>query len=437
MVATAEALDATGLFYFAATQEENRSFRRMNVAEKLKLMREKKWQGKLHFELLKEYLPSGDLHIESYADLFHFLSKLPLNRCFQPQVPLDTYFPCLFVRGNYAWISVKDNHYRYYTKRKGKKVIGLDLLDLVEVSYQLSPIEAIRKVSELLSIPIVDNRWKKEQREKYFRNYQWLSSCSSRIDPHLFLYVCEGLPVLEALNGLGALYVHKERFSYKGQNIFFASNYHLARYIEGFSPSKVNKLVNLFAVLGFVEKVPIEFIHPALMEKTAKIRNRRNLANTIGFYIVYPFEQVSDIAAKRAEILLKEGIRYSNLSKALIEDVFGEGFAQAVYVQEIQKNKHNPQKKAAFLYEVFEHRFQSLLEQNGYVTKSMILQEPIEGFQETQCKNHLNQYWSHLLSKHNCRYQKPTKEMKEQLSLPTMEYIAFKKNNEKRRDAVE
>lgn len=439
MHALADILDTTGLFYYITMKqyerkirdEENKRIRRVNISEKLKLIRSKNYNyaERFDFKNLKRFIPPS-LRIESYAELFQLLSQLPIEQCMNPNVPLDTFFPCFFINGNYAWISANRNgHYRYFTKRKGGEVIGFDLLDLVEVSYKLSTLDAIKKITELLSLQIVDDRWRKEQKEKYFRNYQFLSNClqnKQMSDSAVTLYIHECFPVLDALNGLGTFHIHKKQYAYKGQNVFFASSSHLALHISGFSSSKVAKMINLLAVLGFIEKVPVSEIHPALLAEAAKIRERRNLGNMIGFYIVHSFEHVLSEAEMRAKLLSANGVKYSNLSKLFVTEIFGSDFAESVYVQMIQKNKKQPEKKSSTLYNHLDHHFAKILDQFGYVTKSMVLSQPIEGYTDKQCKSHLNQFWTFLIRKYGCSYQKPTCEMKQKYGLTSSEYVAIK-----------
>lgn len=439
MHALADILDKTGLFYYITMKQYERKIRdetikrirRVNVSEKLKLIRNEgsNFAERFDFRSLKRFVPPST-HIESYADLFQLLAQLPIEQCINPSVPLDTFFPCIFINGNYAWISANPNgHYRYFTKRKGGEVIGFDLLDLVEVSYKLSTFDAIQKIADLLSLQISEDQWRKEQKEKYFRNYQFLfnffqNKQTSSLTVSLYLHEC--FPVLDALNGLGVFHIHKKQYAYKGQNVFFASSSHLALHINGFSSSKVAKMINLLAVLGFIEKVPISAIHPSLLAEAVKIRDRRNLGNMIGFYIVHSFEVVLREAEKRADLLAASGVRYSNLSKGFIKAIFGPDFVDSIYVQIIQKNKKQPEKKSSTLYSHLEQHFAKLLDQYGFVTKSMVLSQPIEGYTDKQCRSHLNQVWSFLIQKYGCNYQKPTREMKQKYGLSSSEFVAIK-----------
>ncbi|MFF2531627.1 hypothetical protein ACFVS2_22235 [Brevibacillus sp. NPDC058079] len=440
MHALSDILDTTGLFYYMTMKDYERKdhkkkkiqphiVRRVYPTEKMRLVQSenKTYSSQFDFKLLRKHM-GGVVKVESYDELFGFLSQLPIGECMIPSIPLNTYFPCKFIFGNYAWISQnKSGHYRYFSKKKGGEVVSFDFLDLVEIMYGISTMEAIDKVLEIYSIRFMEEVWKKEQKEKYLRNYQFIKSelQNEQRYPGLHRYLKEFIPLLESMNALGTLHIHKKEYSYHGQNLFFASNSHIANFLGIYTSSKVVKLLNLFASLGFIEKAPSNELHPLFLKESARITEQRGLGNMVSFYIVHSFEEIAQKAEERAILLEKNGIRYSNLSKTVLSKVFGIDFADTVYVQTVQKNKKRQGKRLEVVQHQLELNFLGVIRQMQYVTKSMVLEKQVGELTEKQKKHHLNQIWTYLIERYECNYSKPTTELKSKLQLKTSEYVAI------------
>lgn len=442
MQALSDVLDTTGLFYYVTMKDYERRevrrkpkaklVRRVNPFEKNRLVSNRENDYALMFDFKKLKKLKGEItRIDSYEDLFSYLSLLPIGECMIPTTPLNTYFTCRFIYGNYAWISQnKNGHYRYFSKKKDGETVSFDLLDLIEIVFGLSSMEAVEKAVDLLSIRFMEDVWKKDQKEKYLRNYQFIHSDARSDYPTLFEYIDGCLPLIEAMNALGTLHIHKKEYAYKGHNLFFASSSYISQFVGFYTSSKVVKLINLFAVLGLIEKAPVEDLHPVLRKESAKIAELRSLGNMISYYIVNSFELIAPIAEERAKNLKRNGIRYSNLSKAVVLKVFGAEFAETIYVQTIQKNKKKTERKSTTIQKSLETNFEKILNEHNFVTKSMILDCPIGELTEKQKKHHLNQIWSFLIEMNQCEYIKPTTAMKEMMGLKSSEYIALRKNKE-------
>lgn len=439
MQALSDILDTTGLFYYVTMKDYERRenkrkpkaklVRRVNPTEKNRLVNNRglDYASMFDFKKLRKS-KQEEVRIDSYEELFTSLSLLPIGECMLPATPINTYFTCRFIYGNYAWISQnKSGHYRYFSKKKEGETVSFDLLDLIEIVYGISSIEAVDKAVELLSIRFMEDVWKKEQKEKYLRNYQFINSKLQTDYPTLHEYIGDCFPLLEAMNALGTLHIHKKEYAYKGHNLFFASSSYVSQFVGFYTPSKVVKLLNLFAVLGLMEKAPVEDLHPILRKESMKIAEMRSLGNMVSYYIVNSFEEVARTAEERAKEMKRNGIRYSNLSKSVIAKVFGTPFAERIYVQTIQKNKRNEERKSSTIQSGLEVNFKRLLDEKGYVTKGMILECPNGDLTDKQKKHHMNQIWSYLVESNHCEYIKPTKAMKEEMGLVSFEYLALQK----------
>ncbi|MBP1308823.1 hypothetical protein JOD82_001843 [Paenibacillus sp. 1182] len=443
MQALSDILDTTGLFYYMTMKDYERSerkqrkykpqlVRRVFPTEKARLVQNGSalYTCLFDFKVLRRYVDKT-LRIESYEELFRFLSQLPFHECMNPAITLDTYFPCKYIFGNYAWITQDSNgHYRYFSKKKSGDVVSFDLLDLIEIAYGIPTMEAVEKATEIFSIRFMEEVWKKEQKEKYIRNYQFIQSeiQDENQYPMLYRYLREFAPLLEALNALATLHIHKKEYSYKNHNSFFASSSHITNVMGMYTSSKIAKLLNVFAVLGLIEKVPTSELHPLFLKESLKISEQRCLGNTVSFYIVHSFEQVAEEAERRAALLNQNGIRYSNISKTVLSKVFGLEFAESIYVQTIQKNKKKQAKRLEVVQHQLEINFLEKARRASVVTKSNVLEQEVGELTEKQKKHHLNQIWTYLMEKYHCEYIKPTSQMKKEFALSTSEYIAIPKD---------
>ena len=379
-------------------------------------------------ELLKEYKQEDNI-VETFDDFFQVTQKIPLEKYLTENHQTDQFFSCYFFKGNGAWISKnQDGHYRYFSKRRNREVIIFDFMDLMEIYYQTQPFETIERVSVLLNLHFMKALWNRNQCEKYEKNHEFLTTSFYKF-PHLSILLSKHLPVLEAMNVLGCHHIVDERQSYKKHNIFFTSNSFLAKYFNSSNKSKINQILNLLAVLGLIEKVPANHISPVFFQKSRAIADNRNLGNHISYYIVPSFESQSFQAEQRAKILLQNGVHYSNISKTMVSTLFGEEFTESIYIQTIQKNKLRKNEQRDVLLIELESHFERLLRENGYVSKGMIAEHYQEQLKD-KVKRFLNQVWTVWLSKYQCDYIKPTKEMKLELNLTTNEYLAFREQGE-------
>jgi hypothetical protein len=440
MNALSDILDTTGLFYYMTMKDYERRekkarkihphiVRRVYPTEKARLVQSGNeiYASLFNFKSLRKHMDKS-IKIESYEELFGYLSHLPIHECMNPAISLNTFFPCKYIFGNYAWITQDaGGHYRYFSKKKSGDVVSFDLLDLIEIAYGISTMEAVDKATEIFSIRFMEDFWKRDQKEKYLRNYQFINSELQNENRFPALYKClrEFSPLLEAMNALGTLHIHKKEYSHKEQNLFFASSSHIANFMGTYTSSKIVKLLNLFAVVGLIEKVPASDLHPIFLKESSKITERRCLGNMISFYIVHSFEQVAEEAERRAVLLDRNGIRYSNISKTVLGKVFDIDFSDRIYVQTVQKNKKQQNKRLEVVQHDLEINFLLIAREKQIVTKSMVLEKEVRELTDKQKKHHLNQIWTYLMEKYNCEYIKPTLEMKKHFDLNSSEYIAI------------
>lgn len=430
----------TGLYYYLTMKEFERAEERRGKKKSIRFSKEEK--SRLHHELkdkfptifsyqkLRKSVAYKSVRINNYEDLFTFLSNVSLFDFIRNAELIDSSFPCNLVQENQAWISKTENgHFRYFTKSLNHTVIGLDLIDLLEIYHDCSTSEAIQIAVKDFKIKFMEDVWLEKQNSKYLSNLTLIHGAEKRIKedyPSLYQLIKEHFKMLETFNVIANINVKKQEFSFMGHNIFFASNSYVSGFLGDYTLSTTNKVINLFAVLGLIQKLKEETIPPQLLHESITIADQRNLGNIISYYIIPNMSDVLEEAERRAEILISHRVSYSSISRAKVLSVFGEDFTNDIYVQEVQKDKKKRASIPSILSKKLEKQLLLLLEKQGYATKKAIVRKNIPQTKIADRSKALDLIWKNLLEKHALRYCKPSKEMKEKYGLKNNEYILLK-----------
>ncbi|MBO1513537.1 hypothetical protein [Metabacillus bambusae] len=252
---------------------------------------------------------------------------------------------CIFIEGNKAWIKQDDEGvYRYYSKDAEKHTVhGLNIFDLIEIreGAEIGSVHSMnnarRRLASDLGIVYLERQWEILQEKKYEKNMDIIQRADVEIQrdfPNLFGFIESYLPLLEHLNDWGVKHILEKEHSFKGESIFFQSTTHMEK-IVGRDQTICSRAVNMFAVLGLIQKVKEEEIPNSLMSVAQAIRGRRNEFKLVNFYTVPAINrQVLLEAEKRVKQLNEHGITSTWLiSKKKIGQCFSEGFAKKVYVK--------------------------------------------------------------------------------------------------------
>ncbi|NRG28795.1 hypothetical protein HRF69_16900 [Bacillus circulans] len=252
---------------------------------------------------------------------------------------------CIFIEENIAWIKQDDKGvYRYYSKNEEKHTVqGLNILDLIEIRegaeigsiYSMN--NARRRLASDLGIVYSERQWEILQEKKYEKNMDIIQRADVEIQrdfPGLFDFIKSYLQLLEHLNDWGAKHILEREQSFEGESTFFQSTTHMEK-IVGRDQTICSRAINMFTVLGLLQKIRGEDVPNNLMSVAQAIRGRRNEFNLVNFYTVPALNhQVLLEAEKRVELLNEHGITSTWLiTKKKIELCFGEGFAKKVYVK--------------------------------------------------------------------------------------------------------
>lgn len=230
-----------------------------------------------------------------------------------------------------AWITynLTRNKYLYVVGSKYKdnqhSIISFDVFDLYQIFMKCDISKAIQGLCELLGIRIKEFE---EVRDRYERGKSFVKNNLTKDKfPILFELIGEHIPKLEIVleEGINKLYYHIE--STEGM-AFSASMQHLADII-GKGKSTINPIVNIFALLGLLQKPDIR----------SGIYGKGSNNDITYYYIPEYNNELFQKAEQLAMILLYNGERVtaSSFSYSICIEKFGQEIANSIFKDKVTK----------------------------------------------------------------------------------------------------
>ncbi len=278
------------------------------------------------------------------------------------------YFDCQIINGNIASINVdKEGHYRYFTKVKGANIGKvLDLIDLIQIINNIGYYEAVRIICVIADINVIEGEWTNLERQKYADNIDKIQNADILISqgfPKLYKYIYKYAYLLEELNQIAMGLIGSQKESIDGECIFFTSS----RYIEKCLIEKgikkdhttIDRLINMFAALGIIKKIPSTQLPKHLLNRAVEAKNSNpGYKHIATFYIIPKINhELLTEAQKRVTKLINAGIaptkinsKEDNIRKVLglkvYRVVFGDtGDLAKAIVKKRNKNKMEVEQK--------------------------------------------------------------------------------------------
>lgn len=239
----------------------------------------------------------------------------------------------LIVRGEptEAWItySLTRKKYLYVVGSKNKdnqhSIISFDIFDLYEIFMKCDINKAIQGLCELLGIRIKEFE---EVRDRYERCKSFVRNNLTKDKfPVLFELIGEHIAKLETVleEGINKLYYHVE--STEGM-VFSASMEYLAN-IVGKGKSTINPIVNIFALLGLLQKPDVR----------SGIYGKGSNNDITYYYIPEYNNELFKKAEQLAMILLYNGERVtaSSFSYRTCTEKFGQEITNSIFKDKVTK----------------------------------------------------------------------------------------------------
>jgi hypothetical protein len=276
------------------------------------------------------------------------LASVDFRPFFNLEIARNERFNCFLLEGNTAWFSqdAQTKIYRYFSQDKEKRTYALNFFDMVEVVYQKEFIFALKFVAQELKLKYKEVEWLQTQLDKYNQNIMWLEMADTRIKkefPILYKYSKNYFSILIKLQNIAIKNLMSMKYSVDDESIFFSS----ARFLQAYKPdltdaldrtkskdgSKASRAINVFTVLGMVNKIKDKGIIPDFLFEKAKLEmGEKGQHNMINFYTIPVYDSV---LLQRAEYIVntlrEHNVGNKDITFDTINTVFGIEKATEIY----------------------------------------------------------------------------------------------------------
>lgn len=361
---------------------------------------------------------------ENDTPLFERLRQIDLTAFLKESPGLNQFFTCTFFSKRFAWVSQNERgEYRYFSKiKEGHGFYAFDLFDILTIVFNMTSKELIRHLES--SYPFHSaSSWAKLQKDKLNENRSLLKPNHLMETPYLQRLLRGGIDILEAFLAFGEEKINGKHLSDGNHSVFFLSvHYFKERFFPRKSVSTLNQWMNLFAVLGLIEKttnVPIELQTEAEKQQALKKKH-----NHISFYIIPSFKQVFEQAEVRARELVLQKISYHQLTKKVVLSIFGKAVHDHVYVQVThgRRRKQKPSSERLSI-EWIDMSFRIQLSEQGVVSKRELEESA------TISKKMFAGVWNQLVESHDCEVSTPNELERKRFGLKHRQVIARRKES--------
>lgn len=357
-------------------------------------------------------------NMNSNENIVDKLKKIDLTRVIKGAKEVNKNFTCPIFAQRSAWIYQSSRgHYRYYS-RKERSIYSFDIFDLLGIIRNEKLKDVFNFIETTWGVTGITNQYIVE-RKKLEANINYMKKIIHDNKKYIYLNKLiniEHWSVLKKINEFACeKFEAKNKLVDHGDDIFFLSNNYLKEtYFPHYAKSRINNLINLFCVLGFIEKVPLDEIPSSLSKETKNYQIKKKVQNHTSFYRIKSFESVSDKAEEIAKLLVENRLYYYAISKESIKKVFGEAFANKIYVQKTFGHKRNPNpiyidEKNNFYTERerLEFEFLKSIKNTGKCSKTEL------GNSSLLSRSNFSILWNDLIQKYQCKEIYPTsKDMK-------------------------
>lgn len=321
----------------------------------------------------------ANITIDSFPELLDYLKKqnifLGSNA---PDFPLGKTFKCVLtphpdLHPSANVFKTKDGYYYYKCFGCGKLY---DIIGLYQEVKKRNFSQTIDDLSKFFGINFKYSHWIITQWQKYYENSIFIEHFAElkydEIYPNLYKILKPRLKYLSLINHYGLSKISSEKYIYNNENLFFVSYRYFAQKY-GISVTTATRNINLFAVLGLLQKVPLDEINQEIAQKALSEAKGKDVLKTVNFYIIPRFWDVAEKAERIAKTLLDNKFCITKcMNKFYLIKIFGQKFADSVYNDErvISKRSQTIAKR-------LETTLLKLIKEQGYATKDQVISKTI------------------------------------------------------------
>lgn len=327
---------------------------------------------------------------------------------------VDSFYPCIFIKENYSWISKsEDGEYRYFSKNTNNgKTFIFDILDLFQIGYKMNYKELLNFFKDNLSIEI-KNDFLRFESDKYIDNIKYIEE-EEYINSSTKKLIKGKEDIYATLNKIGLENLFSKTLTFKEDAIFFASTSYIQQRLDNkYSIGTINKVVNLFSVAGIINKIREEDIPLEFREG-----NLRKVQNFTSYYSIPNLKKVMPVVEDRSNKLLEENLFYYNLTKKKVLNLFGENDFNNVYVQKTYDGKSHTEEERYSLMDIFYRIYAEF----NYVSKDLFFQQSPKGYSKT----FIFQEFDRISKLNGFKVVRPNNRLKKKLGIKTNSNVAIK-----------
>jgi hypothetical protein len=320
-----------------------------------------------------------NIEVDNFPDLLDILKKQNiLLASNMPERKLGVTFNCLFHSDTHPSANIfrsKSGYYYYKCFGCGK---FSDIISICQETQKKTFAEAVIFLCKFFGIKFEYQSWITEQLYKYYQNAQLIDSFEEhdyhKMYPHLYKYLKYRWKYLVALNQYGLAKISSDRYSYKGENLFFISyRYFCAKY--KYSLTTAQNAINLFTYLGLIEKVALSDLPPAVAKRAIEESMKQKgpydpeIKRTVNFYILPNLRDKLQQADEKAKALIENNFTIRNcMNKNYLLLNFDKETANEVF-----NDNREISKRSLSIAAALEKTLKNLIAEKGYATKDMVI----------------------------------------------------------------
>jgi len=325
--------------------DKNRKYTTITIAEKKKLAQNFKEEERINYKRILEkrlslLQKSEEIIMATLDNVYDYICKVNLVSILKFDVELGCDFSCIFYEGYRASINQQNGCYKYFTKTADNNTrIVLGLVDIVEIIYNCNFAQATIIICNMLNIKADKVNWMIDQEGKYQSNIELIRKNEYKLKieyPALHKYINKHLYLLAELNRIGQEHIMSLNESVGEESVFFVSARFLQKILEKKGYRKklaiITSTINMFCVLGFINKVQGNLIPDHLRERAVEERKKAGMNFMVSFYVIPKItEEALEAAEDKSNLLKGAKVSATMVSQDTVRMVFGEEEWKTIY----------------------------------------------------------------------------------------------------------
>ncbi|GAB6152900.1 hypothetical protein JCM17380_16500 [Desulfosporosinus burensis] len=212
---------------------------------------------------------------------------------------------------------------------------GLDIIDITQRMFNMSWSEAVNSLGRHYNFTFkATTEFSRGQMLKLANNKTFLLNNLVKY-PNLSRLLSENIDVLLKLIDIASVNIYEDLINVcTDESIFFMSCRFLSEKVD-FNYLDVNRILNLYANLGLIEKIPFKLVPKKYAEKSERLategQSEGKSMPRIQYFTVNSFEVAAGEAERRASILLTKNFVLSDVSKMYFDRFLGKDITQFTY----------------------------------------------------------------------------------------------------------